>query len=60
MSEEHKRPHQQPVAERLRRVNEWPREPHEPQPTSHPRANPDRDDYDVSRGEEKLDRVVGN
>jgi hypothetical protein len=60
MSQEQKRPHQQPVADRLRRVREWPSEPHDPQPTSHPRANPDLEEVDVERGEGKLDRIVGN
>ena len=30
------------------------------QQSTTPRANPDRDDYDVERGEAKLERVVGN
>ncbi len=60
MTSDEKRPHQQSVADRLRRVNEYPNESHEAQPTSQPRANPDREDVDVERGEGKLDRIVGN
>jgi hypothetical protein len=53
-------PHRDPVADRLRRVQEWPRQDHGPQYVSSPRANPAVEQIDVERGEGKLARVVGN
>jgi hypothetical protein len=53
-------PHRDPVVDRLRRVQDAPGQQPPTEAQMHPRANPDRDDYDVERGEEKLSRVLGN
>jgi hypothetical protein len=59
MRQGEKPPHQSSVQDRLRRVHERATE-RPPGYRSAPRANPDRDEYDVERGREKLSRVVGN
>ena len=48
------------MADRLRRVNEWPRQDRGPQYVTAPRGNPEVEQVDLDRGEGKLDRVVGN
>lgn len=59
MRQGEKPPHQSSVQDRLRRVHE--RATGRPQGyRSAPPANPERDEYDVERGREKLARVVGN
>jgi hypothetical protein len=58
--ERERQPHQDPVADRLRRVHEAPGHQPPTEARAQPRANPARDDYDVERGEEKLERVLGN
>jgi hypothetical protein len=54
------KPHRHPVADRLRRVHEWPRTDRGPQYVSSPRGNPEVEQLDLDRGEGKLARVVGN
>ena len=58
--ERDKQPHRHPLADRLRRVQESPRQDRGAQYVSHPRGNPAVEQIDVERGEGKLARVVGN